>query len=223
MNKLNYWAPNWLAIDLNNKVVRDLLPELWGRVIDLGCGSAPYKPDIQKVAAEYIGVDWPNSAHDQASVDIAANLSAAFPIRDECADVAVSFQVLEHIPEPQYFVSECHRILKPGGKIILTTPFMWHVHEAPHDYFRYTRYGLTYLLEQAGFTQVDIREVTGFWQMFVLKFNYYTRRFASGPLRYIWIPIWFLGQVLAPLLDRLDKCPGETAGYRAIARKPDVS
>ena len=191
-----------------------------GRVVDLGCGSAPYKVDIRTVADEYIGVDWGNGLHDQSNVDVFADLTKPLPFLDEFADMVLSFQVMEHLREPELFLRECRRILKHGGGVFLTVPFMWHVHEAPHDYYRYTRYGLKYLLKKTGFIDVNIYENTGFWQTWILKFNYHTTRYARGPLKYIWIPLWWLGQVVAPILDKYDKNSNECASYTVTARKP---
>ena len=103
--------------------------------------------------------------------------------------------------------------------LLLTLPFMWHVHDAPYDYYRYTRHGLQYLLEKNGFSNIKIEENTGFWQMWVLKFNYHSLRFAPGVLKYFWIPVWWIGQVISPLLDRYDRHPDETASYTVLARK----
>jgi len=83
-----------------------------------------------------------------------------------------------------------------------------------------TRYGLEYLLKKVGFYEIDIRENTGFWQMWILKFNYHTTRFARGPLKFIWIPIWWFGQIIAPFLDKYDRHPEECASYTVLARKP---
>jgi SAM-dependent methyltransferase len=179
---------NFLINKINRKVALSL--DYKGVVIDLGCGMCPYKKDILKVADHYIGVDWENSIHDQSNVDVFADLAKPLPFPDEYADTVVSFQVMEHLPEPGLFLKESRRILKRGGEIFLTAPFMWHVHEAPHDYFRFTRYGLKYLLEKTGFMDIKISENTGFWQTWVLKFNYHTVRFARGPLKYFWVPLW---------------------------------
>jgi hypothetical protein len=65
-----------------------------------------------------------------------------------------------------------------------------------------------------------VTENTGFWQMWILKFNYYSVRFAWGPLRILWIPCWWLGQMLAPVLDSIDARPQETASYTVVAVKP---
>jgi SAM-dependent methyltransferase len=220
MNKINFFSHNWLASKINNDCVKENFALIKGRVVDLGCGTAPYKEDILKVADDYIGVDWENSFHDQSKVDVFAHLSKRLPFSDEYAGTVVSFQVMEHLAEPEWFLKECHRILKHGGGIFFTVPFMWHVHEAPHDYYRYTRFGLTYLLEKAGFVDIKITENTGFWQTWILKFNYHATRYARGPLKYIWIPIWWLGQVVAPILDRYDNNPNECASYTVTARKP---
>lgn len=209
---------NFLIHQINQEIAKSLPYK--GCVIDLGCGTAPYKEHILKVADQYIGVDWENSLHDQSNVNVFANLCETLPFDDNYTDTVVSFQVMEHLSEPTFFLSECYRILKSGGRIFITVPFMWHVHEAPHDYFRYTRYGLEYLLKKSGFIDVEIKENTGFWQMLILKFNYHTCRFARGPLKYFWIPIWWIGQVISPILDKYDKHPQETASYTVLARKP---
>jgi len=109
--------------------------------------------------------------------------------------------------------------------MILQVPFMWWVHEAPHDYFRYTRYGLQYMFEKAGFTEVTVTPQTGFWVMWTLKFNYQSARLIRGPwplrkamailIRFIWA----VDQRIAPWLDKYWKCEGETAGYFVVARK----
>ena len=209
---------NFLMDNINRRISRSLPYK--GLVIDLGCGEAPYKEDILEVADEYIGVDWENSYHESNQVDVIADLTKPLPFEDKYADTVVSFQVMEHLPEPSFFLSECYRILKPGGRIFITVPFMWHVHEAPYDYYRYTRYGLAYMLKKAGFSKMEIKENTEFWQMWVLKFNYHTRRFARGPLKYFWIPIWWFGQKISPILDKYDKNPNETASYTVLAIKP---
>jgi len=209
---------NFLIERINRNIATSLPYK--GRVIDLGCGTSLYKQDILKVADEYIGVDWQDSFHDKTHVDVFADLCDKLPFDYDCADTVISFQVMEHLPEPSFFLSECNRILKSGGWLFITVPFMWHVHEEPYDYFRYTRYGLEYLLKKNGFVDIRIKENTGFWQMWVLKFNYHTVRFASGVLKFFFIPIWFLGQFISQILDNYIKHPQETASYTVLARKP---
>ena len=220
MHIVRWRAHNWLALKINNDCLEENLHLFKGRVVDLGCGTAPYKADILKVADEYIGVDWKHSMHDQSDVDIFASLVEPLPIEDNFADTVASFQVMEHLPEPSDFLSECYRILKPGGTIFITVPFNWQVHEAPFDYYRYTRHGLEYLLKKNGFTSIEVRETTGYWQMAGLKFNYYTRPFARKLSHWVFLPIWWTVQKLTPIMDRIDNRPAETTGYYVFANKP---
>lgn len=219
MKPIDRSSHNWLIHQINNDVLTRYLHRIRGNIVDLGCGTCPYREAIVPRAREYIGVDWKSSAHDTSRVDVFANLIEPLPFADGYADTVVAFQVMEHLPEPDLFLAECNRILKKGGGLLLTVPFMWHVHEAPDDYFRYTRHGLEYLLQKNGFTNIEIEENTGFWQMLVLKFNYHTARFARGAWKLLFIPLWWIGQSTAPLLDRGVWDPGETASYTAWARK----
>lgn len=219
MNRISYLSHNWLAMKINNQSFRKWSKSFGGRTIDMGCGAAQYKSQILEIVDEYIGVDWKNGLHDQSHVDIFADLNVNLPFTDGYADTIVSFQVIEHLREPDRFLAECFRTLKNGGCMFVSVPFMWHVHEAPFDFFRYTRYGLDYLFAKNGFVDIEIEETTGFWQTVTLKFNYHTLRFARGPLRLFFIPIWWIGQIIAPVLDHFDRNSEETASYTVFARK----
>ena len=225
MHKVIYINHNWLAIKLNNKVIKDNLFRFHGIVYDLGCGTRPYEKDILQVSDQYIGVDWGSTLHT-LQADIVTDLNKELPIESNSADCVTSFQVLEHLYEPQMMLKEAHRILKNNGEIFLTVPFQWWVHEAPHDYFRYTPYGLKYLFEKAGFKEIEVKANSGFFTMWILKMNYFSLRLIRGPrilrkvLKVFFIGFWFVGQKLAPLFDRLDKnWDLETAGFTVVARK----
>jgi SAM-dependent methyltransferase len=224
VHSVSYLAHNWLILKRNNEVVERHLLFMKGIVYDLGCGVRPYEHDIMRTATGYVGIDWSNTPHE-LQADIVADLNEPLPVPDAVADTVVSFQVLEHLKAPQVMLNEAHRILVPGGGIVLTVPFQWWVHEAPHDYFRFTRHGLEHLFDTAGFTDIRISEVTGFWEMWFLKFNYQTARLVRGPrvmralARVFLLPVWFLDQLLATKLDRSWPSPEETAGYVVLARK----
>jgi SAM-dependent methyltransferase len=220
MDRIDPFSFNWRALESNNRWVRRFLPLVRGRVLDLGCGTAPYRADILTTAEQYVGVDRPTTSHDTSRVDVFADLSSPLPFQDECADAVTAFKVLEHLREPAAFLAECARVVRPGGHIVILVPFLHPVHEAPHDYFRYTKYGLEYLLSRAGFADVHVFEKTGFWEMWLLKWNYHTRRYARGPVKIFWMPAWWLGQVVAPWLDRAFPHPEMTASYAVHARKP---
>ena len=218
-------AHNWLIKKVVNDRVRKNLHFLKGKVYDLGCGVRPYEQDILQNAKEYVGVDWSNCLHGQYC-DIVADLNNKLPIDSEVADTIVSFEVLEHLSEPQTMLNEANRLLKNQGYLILSVPFQWCVHEAPWDFYRYTRYGLDYMLTKAGFVDINIEETTGFWEVWFLKLNYQTLRLIRGPrlvrwlVRSLLIPFWWLNQKVSPWLSRHWRAEKETAGYFVVAKKP---
>jgi SAM-dependent methyltransferase len=124
-------------------------------VLDLGAGNAPYRELFAH--AEYRTNDWSQSEHLGAEEADIVGSADALPVADATFDLVLCTQVLEHTPEPAATLIECFRILAPGGRIALTVPLMWELHELPHDYFRYTERGLEHLLTKAGFTELDIR------------------------------------------------------------------
>lgn len=145
--KVSYADHNWLAKKRYNHLISYQSASLSGIVIDLGCGERPFEFDILKYADQYIGVDWSSTLH-QLRADIVADLNKPLPIEAESADHIVSFEFLEHLAEPQVMLSEAFRILRPNGRLTLSVPFQWWVHEAPWDYQRFTRYGLEYQLKK---------------------------------------------------------------------------
>lgn len=218
---------NWLIYDIVDEWIMKFSEKYNGSLYDLGCGEMPYKSWLLGYADNYIGVDWGSSLHE-LKADILADLNEPLPIESEVADTVFSISVMEHLCNPQVFLDEAHRILKPGGSIVLQVPFMWQVHEAPHDYFRFTNYGLQYMFEKAGFNEITIYSQTGFWVMWTLKFNYQCRRLIVGPrlirktVELLMRGIWEINQRIAPWLDNHWKCEGETAGYFVVASKKQI-
>lgn len=216
---------NWLFKQLINEKVVARLSALSGVVLDLGCGERPFESDILKFAESYIGLDWSNTLHDLRA-DVVANLNKPLPVADAAVNNIVSFEVLEHLAEPSTMLGEAWRVLVPGGGLTLSTPFQWWLHEAPWDYQRFTRYGLEYQLRKCGFIDIKIYPISGFWSMWFLKLNYQLARLVRGPrlvrvcIRALFVPFWWLNQVVAQLLDGIWSGEQETVGYFAIARKP---
>ena len=222
----NRRAHNWLAYNTSDKLLERYSALYKGVLYDLGAGESPYTEYFLSHADTYVAVDWSGSLHE-THADIEANLNEPLPIETEVADTVVSLSVLEHLNEPQMMLNEAFRILRPGGAIILQVPFQWSVHEAPHDHFRYTPYGLEYMFKKAGFKEIHVEPQAGFFTMMVLKWNYFTRRFVAGPrpvrilLTVLLSIVWHLGQLLAPLFDKLDRnWELEAPGYFITARKP---
>ncbi len=222
----NRQAHNWLVYDISDRFLEGSIPLFKGVLYDLGCGDSSYKDFFLGHAEEYVGVDWAGSIHE-TKADISADLNRPLPIESDIADTVVSFSVMEHLCEPQVMLNEAFRILKPSGKIVLQVPWQWWIHEAPYDFFRYTPFGLKYMFEKAGFEAIEVEAQSGFFTMLTLKLNYFTARFVCGPrllqltIRVGLTPFWYVGQKLAPILDKLDKnWAAETNGYYVTAKKP---
>lgn len=216
---------NWLLYECGDQALIRLRDRFKGVVYDLGCGEMPYRDWVLQFADRYIGVDWSSSLHELRA-DILADLNARLPIEDGVADTVMSLSVLEHLREPEMMLREAYRLLRPGGSLVLQVPFMWWVHEAPHDYFRFTRYGLEHLLRKAGFADIEVVANTGFWTMWVCKFNYQTTRLPRGPrmmrlgLLALLRLVWTIDQRIARWLDKRWKCDEETQAYTVCAKRP---
>ena len=222
----NRQAHNWLAYDTGDRFLAQYIPLYRGVLYDLGAGEAPYREFFRQHVQRYVAVDWSSSQHP-VQPDVVADLNAPLPVPGEVADTVVAFSVLEHLHAPQTMLQEAFRILRGGGAIVLQVPWQWSIHEAPHDYFRYTPYALRRMLEQAGFSEISVHPQAGLFTTIVLKLNYFSRRLVRGPrpvrgtIRAILSVFWFAGQKLAPWLDRLDRDWSlEACGYYATARKP---
>ncbi len=175
-------------------------------MLDLGCADKPFEEFFIQYVDRYIGADWTNCLHD-SKADIVADLNKELPIENDFADTIVSLNVLEHLYNPQLFLKESFRVLKDDGTIILHIPFQWWVHEAPHDYFRYTPYGLRYLLGEAGFTDIMVQPVAGFFTTILMKINYFSLKAIKGSkfrrmmMQNLLKPLWYINQKVAPILD----------------------
>ena len=133
-----------------------------GRLLDVGSGHMPYKPEIMANSGvtEYIGMDLENSEfYDVVKPDIYWD-GYAIPLEDKTIDTVLLTEVLEHCPEPAKVLAEIFRVLKPGGKLVFSVPFIWYLHESPYDFYRYTPYAIERLFKTAGFG-FDILETYG--------------------------------------------------------------
>jgi SAM-dependent methyltransferase len=221
----NRRAHNWIIYDIGDRYLLQHSSRFKGTLYDLGAGQSPFKSFFLRHAQRYVAVDWSGSFH-KTEADIAADLNEPLPIGSGVADTVVSISVMEHLCEPQTMLNEAYRILKPGGQLVLQVPWQWWIHEAPYDYFRYTPYGLQYMLKKAGFVEVQVEAQSGFFTMWLVKFNYFTLRFIRGSRLLRWtikallLPIWYLDQKAAPYLDKLDQnWAAESTGYFVTARK----
>lgn len=191
-----------------------------GRMLDIGCGIKPYASMMHPYVTEHVGVDHEEGFHNKDNVDLIGT-AYSIPASDASYDSVICTSVLEHLEEPEQALRECHRILKIGGIAIYSVPFIWHLHEEPRDFYRFSKYGLDYLFKKAGFEIIEIKALSGFWGTFGQMLVYNIYRFNRGPLRWFRIVdvIGLLIQGLTFILDRIDRTEQWTSLYLIVARK----
>jgi ubiquinone/menaquinone biosynthesis C-methylase UbiE len=147
-NVLVQWIVQKNLVETSKKYLNN------SRLVDIGCGTKPYKTLLASYVTEHIGVDHQESLHDLSNADL---LGTAYkiPVSDSSFDSALCTAVLEHLEEPEQALRECYRVLKLGGIAIYSVPFIWHLHEEPRDFYRFSKYGLKYLFEKTGFEIIE--------------------------------------------------------------------
>ena len=165
-----------------------------GTTLDVGCGSALYRGLFPHVTT----LD--HAARPGVQVDIVADAHDLSMISDMSFDVVLCTEVLEHLHTPAKAIAEFHRVLKPGGLLLLTTRFIFPIHDAPGDYYRYTQYGLRHLL--ADFTIEELSpEATTMETLAVLyqRIGFQCDTLAMRPLKIF----WFLKAKITLLFSRI--------------------
>lgn len=153
----SFWllSPSYLA--LRRSLFPVIVKHASGVVLDAGAGKLPYKPILSSVAERYLALDV-SPANEE--VDLVADVQD-LPIDDSSIDTIFCSQVIEHVPDTAKTFSEFRRVLRPGGLLILTAPHLGYLHNEPHDYYRFTNYGLAHLTESAGLSVVSVDAVGG--------------------------------------------------------------
>jgi SAM-dependent methyltransferase len=137
-------------------------------VLDAGAGKSPYKRFFEHT--RYEAADFAQLPNKYAPLDYVCDL-ADIPVEDERFDRVLFNQVLEHIPDPPRVLAELHRVLKPGGRIFCSVPLFYEEHQQPYDFYRYTRFALRKLFEDAGFEIVSIRWLEGYFGTVSYQFH----------------------------------------------------
>jgi len=194
------------------KKFAEALPQV-NMLLDVGCGEAPYRRLFKSKVRNYITLD----VQRYSNLNLVAD-GCNLPIRDEIFDAVLCIQVLEHVAEPRKILEEIFRVLRPRGILGISAPQSYIIHMEPHDYYRYTKYGLRYLLEKAGLEICEIEPQGGYFALIhmILLSNLWSKirpRFLQFVLR-------GLSATLATILDKLDKRKIETANYFVVCQKP---
>lgn len=193
------------------------------KVLDAGAGTAPYRELFAH--CEYLTSDWSESVHPGArEADIVASL-AELPVAAGTFQAVLNTQVLEHVADPRQVAAELFRVLVPGGRLWLTVPLTWPLHEEPYDFWRFTSHGLRQLLEEAGFRVERLEPRGGYFS--TLATILAGARYWTGPAPRGELPRRLLTLALhvsARIVRRLDGLDGQrtlTLGYACVASRPE--
>ena len=211
--------PNFISLFVNpffiarrglHKAIVSKIKCLDGKLLDVGCGSKPYKSITS--AKDYVGLEIDSPMNRQLkNADYFYN-GTDMPFKNSDFDSVLCNQVFEHVFNPSSFLKEINRVLKTGGVCLITVPFIWDEHEQPNDYARYTSFGLKHVLESHGFTIIEFEKINnGFQVLFQLINCYiykksYSRSFILNVLVCIFFctPFSILGYISSILLPKND-------------------
>jgi len=215
-------AKNWLIYRIHDRELARMARQYFrGDLVDIGCGTKPYRCLLSRVVDLHVGVDHRACRHDQSHVDLFGT-AYEVPSAPGAFDSALCTSVLEHLEEPERAVRECHRLLKPGGVAVYSMPFIWHLHEEPRDFYRYTKYGLIHLFEKCGFEVLEVKALSGFFTTFGTLLAYYVMRLNRHRLlRWTGLVslLAFTFQLAAWALDAVSRDERYTWMYMVAARK----
>lgn len=137
-----------------------------GRLLDLGCGTAPMYKYYSRFVDKITCADWGNGEYDTSHVDVFCDLNMKLPFEDNSFDTIIFSDVLEHLSEPKFTLTEIQRILSPNGVLIMNYPFLYGLHETPYDYCRYTKYRIRTWIDEIGMDIIIENEYGGLFDLF---------------------------------------------------------
>lgn len=183
------------------KALKEASTNFRGRLLDIGCGKMPYKEYLLEYSPidTYVGLDIETALIYGTGVqpDYTWN-GTTMPFEDASFNCAFGTEVLEHCPEPEVVLKEVFRVLQPEGVFFFTVPFLWNLHEVPHDEYRYTPFSLERHLKNAGFTHIQL-EATGGWHAAMAQMlGLWVKRASMGKRKRVW-----LSRLLKPVIRYL--------------------
>jgi len=217
----NVGPSSWLFADLVAAAYgRAISMHCRGRVIDVGCGSAPLYLMYKDRSSSVTCIDWGNSLHNVSFCDHYVDLNGKWDdVPSGAFDTVIATDVLEHLHHPENFFAEAARICAPGGKLILGVPFLYWIHEAPHDYLRHTEFSLRRCCQINSLEVIELVSIGGAPEVIAdLAFKMFS------PGRSISKALNFLarGILRCPPFPRLSKRTRQAVplGYVLVASKP---
>lgn len=200
------------------------LENFHGRLLDVGSGDMPYKPLLLSAPSRvetYIGIDMEETNYNKPNVIWD---SYTLPVKDNSIDCAMATEVFEHCPEPDETMQEIMRVLKPGGFLFFTVPFLWPLHCVPYDEHRYTPFALDRYLQGAGFRDIQLNALGGWDTSLAQMIGLWVRRRPMSARKQA-----VLSKLAVPVIrfleskDSLENQFGESSmiiGISGTARKP---
>ena len=215
------WSVGYLSSRALLRELRPACTQLHGRALDLGCGNSPYQPLLTSITS-YVPYDVDRSSLGAHVIGTAESL----PFASASFDSALCTQVLEHVAQPAQVIAEIARVLKPAGRLVLSAPQAWRLHEQPYDYFRYTRFGLQTLLSAVSLSMVSCEPTGGAWTLAGQIINNHIWR--NPPVnRAAWLVsrAWcsaasVVVNASSSALDAAFHDPDDTLNYVILAEKP---
>jgi SAM-dependent methyltransferase len=228
--------------------MREAATSASGELCDVGCGDKPYEALFTPWITRYVGVEFDETYGTSAYARTNPKADVVYagdrlPFADASFDTVLCNQVGEHVPDPRAFFAELCRVLRAGGRLILTVPFSYRVHSEPNDYHRFTRYALERYARGENLAVERLTSRGGFWSVIGQKLtSHMALRFAGlrGDIQTIGgfgyekttarRPRYWALPAVAPavvgvaaitkLLDHIDHDESDTLGYLLIASKP---
>lgn len=144
--------------------LKEFLPRCSGLLLDIGCGEMPYRRlilELNKKIERYIGLDIINPLYQQSCKPDLFWDGKSIPLADCSVNCAIATELFEHVTDIETTLKEIRRVLKPGGDLFFTVPFLWPLHDTPHDEYRYTPFSLRRHIQNSGFEQIQLQALGG--------------------------------------------------------------
>lgn len=170
-----------------------------GAILDAGAGRLALKFLLLPKASAYYSID---NYVARKELDMVGDLNS-LPFKRETFDTIVCSQVIEHTPTPEGVIKNLALALKDGGILILSAPHMSYLHGEPHDYYRYTKYGLAYMLEKNGFKILEISAAGSIFSFLFTPFSDFMLSYTYG-IPVIFQAIFFLNSICARIISKID-------------------
>jgi SAM-dependent methyltransferase len=188
-----------------------------GHVLDYGCAEQPYRRFFAPTVA-FVGADLPGNP----DADVTISADGLLPVDDEAFDAVLSTQVLEHVADPVTYLEECRRVLRPGGRLLLSTHGMMVYHPDPVDYWRWTWAGLERIVDEAGLEVVHREGIMG---LGAVGLQFVQDSLYHRVPRRLRAPVALLFQTLILLSDRMapaGRLDGNALVFAIVAQRPSL-